>query len=137
MPNARPKKGETAEEARLRYNREAREYRAKRKAEGRPIDESKKYNYQKWRESYCLRNYGIPFEEAQALLDSQGGGCAICNKELTLDNRGKPAAEHSAIDHCHSTGKVRGILCMHCNQGLGKFFDDPALLRKAAEYLLP
>lgn len=137
MPNARQKPGETKEQARIRYNRESREYRARRKAAGRPIDESKKYDYGKWRASYCLRRYGITFEEATALLEGQGNACAICRVPLTLDNRDKPAGEHSAIDHCHTGGQVRGILCMHCNQGLGKFRDNPDLLRAAIEYLLP
>lgn len=136
MPNARQKPGESAEEARLRYNAEMRAYRAKRKSEGRPLP-PREYNYEKWRAVYCKRRYGITFEEATDLLASQGGCCAICKTELTLDNRDKPAGDHSAIDHCHTTGRVRGILCMHCNQGLGKFRDSPENLQAAIDYLTP
>ena len=113
-----------------------REYRKRRTAAGNPC-KSGAYEYDKWRDDYCVRRYGITLTQAQAMLDEQGGCCAICAKPLTLDNRDKEKSEHSAIDHCHSTGKVRGILCMHCNQGLGKFFDDPARLQAAASYLLP
>ena len=134
MPHGRPKNGETLEEARIRYNAEQREYRAMRKALGNPLVSSK-YNYEAWRESYCLHRYGITLSTAQSMLDTQGGGCAICRTPLRLDNR--DATVHSAIDHCHTTGKVRGVLCMHCNQGLGKFKDSPELLYSAISYLLP
>lgn len=50
--------------------------------------------------------------------------CAICNREVVL-----------VTDHCHSTGVVRGRLCVRCNTGLGKFLDDPEMLSKAIEYL--
>lgn len=64
------------------------------------------------------------------MLASQGGGCAICGKvRLT---KGK---QYMAIDHCHVTGKVRGILCNWCNKGLGLFEDKPENLTQAIEYL--
>lgn len=118
----------------MRYNAEARAYRAHRKVVGKPLPD-RVYNYEAWRESYMFRRYGITFTQAQDLLVAQGGCCAICDKHLTLDNRDLPRGEHSHIDHCHTTGRVRGILCMHCNQGLGQFRDDPARLHKAASYL--
>ena len=52
------------------------------------------------------------------------GVCTIC---------GKPGNQ---VDHCHKTNKVRGLLCINCNQGLGKFQDDPELLEFARIYLL-
>jgi hypothetical protein len=57
-------------------------------------------------------------------LNLQFDRCPIC---------WKPDPEH--VDHDHKTGKVRGILCFNCNGGLGQFRDDPAALRRAAEYL--
>lgn len=82
------------------------------------------------RESAWSRQ-GIRFtvEEYDAMLAAQGGGCAIC--EIKVDRNGR----RLAVDHCHDTGVVRGILCMNCNATLGRMNDDPALLRKAAEYL--
>lgn len=50
--------------------------------------------------------------------------CVICGAEETL-----------VVDHCHETGQIRGMLCNHCNRGLGHFRDDPLLLEFAAEYL--
>jgi peptide methionine sulfoxide reductase MsrB len=63
------------------------------------------------------------------MVEEQGGLCAICQKPYDW--------ETSAlyIDHCHTTGKVRGLLCRNCNKGLGHFFDDVANLARAIEYL--
>lgn len=73
------------------------------------------------------RYYGLTPEGYQELLDRQGGGCAIC----TGDN----GDHHLAVDHCHKTGQVRGLLCDNCNQALGKLKDSPTLLRAAIAYL--
>jgi hypothetical protein len=78
------------------------------------------------RRNYLLQlRYGITEAEADAMLEGQGGLCAIC--------RTKPAKH---VDHCHATGVVRGVLCFGCNRGLGKAGDDPELLRRGLSYLL-
>lgn len=133
MPSARLKPGESPEQARLRYNAEMAEYRKRRKADGNPIKE--KYDYDKDSDQALRSRYGITKADAQRMLDEQGCGCAICGTVVTLDNRGKDRADRSAVDHCHTTGKVRGILCTSCNLGLGKFKDNPDLLLRAAAYL--
>lgn len=74
--------------------------------------------------------YGLTPEQYAEMLEEQGGVCAICG---TDEWPGKGNRPH--VDHDHSTGRVRGILCSHCNHGLGKFRDDPERLRAAAEYL--
>lgn len=139
MPNARIKPGETAEQARLRYNEEARLYRLKRIAEaeagGRAFKASGSYDYKRERASRIKKEYGITMQAAEAMLSAQGGGCAICAKPLSIAQEGKAAADYSHVDHCHTTGKVRGILCNNCNHGIGKFMDNPDLLRAAANYL--
>lgn len=74
-----------------------------------------------------ILRYGITLEVFNNLLAEQDGTCAICdgvNKTRSL-----------AVDHCHTTGTVRGLLCDSCNLGIGKFKDDPELLRKVIEYL--
>ena len=64
-----------------------------------------------------------------ALLASQGGGCAICGYRV------KPGGRRLNVDHDHKTGVVRGLLCARCNRGLGWFSDDPQRLKAAAVYL--
>lgn len=71
--------------------------------------------------------YGITKEEFENFLASQGGLCAICERPL-VDKK-------THIDHCHDTGKVRGLLCGPCNQGLGLFQESKMTLSKALKYL--
>ncbi len=69
-----------------------------------------------------------------AMADAQDHKCAICGEpESVLGRSGK--RRKLAVDHCHSTETVRGLLCMSCNTGLGGFRDDPARLRAAITYL--
>lgn len=79
--------------------------------------------------TYNFRHkYGLSGLDYQNMLARQNGVCLIC---------GQPPAETQSlsVDHCHATGKVRGLLCIHCNTGIGMFKDSQELLRKAAEYL--
>lgn len=73
--------------------------------------------------------YGIPYEHYIALLEEQGGCCAICAREFPVIE-GTPH-----VDHDHRTGKVRGLLCSRCNMGLGGFDDNEVYLRNALYYL--
>lgn len=75
--------------------------------------------------------YGITIQDYDALLEAQGFACKICGDTEPRNVRG----ERFPIDHCHDTGLVRGLLCHHCNVGLGHFKHDTALLDKAAAYL--
>lgn len=78
-------------------------------------------------------NYGVTEIQYMQMLEEQGHACAICGSTEWLGagrNCGTPC-----VDHDHSTGVVRGLLCGHCNKGLGQFMDDPARLRAAAQYL--
>lgn len=71
--------------------------------------------------------YGITLEEYQRRFEEQGGVCAICRKP--------PDKKPLAVDHCHKTGRVRGLLHVRCNSGLGMYDDNPEALRAAAAYL--
>lgn len=73
-----------------------------------------------------VQKYKLSVGEFEAMRQAQDGKCAIC---------GEPSPHVLMIDHCHRTGRVRGLLCRACNFGLGWFRDDPERLRKAAAYL--
>lgn len=77
--------------------------------------------------TYFKVRYGLTPEQVDEMAAK---GCSICG---TTGWTGRHARPH--VDHDHVTGKVRGILCNECNIGLGKFKDDPALLRAAIRYL--
>jgi len=82
------------------------------------------------RERHLVRKYGVALSDYERMLAAQGGVCAICGcTEGTQHNR----VFH--VDHCHSTGRVRGLLCRGCNHVLGHLKDDADKLRKAVEYL--
>ena len=72
--------------------------------------------------------YGITVEQYDAMFAAQGGVCGICEKPCVSGRR-------LAVDHCHETGAVRGLLCTRCNPGLGYFQDDADLLERASRYL--
>lgn len=79
--------------------------------------------------------YGISIEQYDELLKSQGGVCAICGlPETTIDTRYN-TLRSLAVDHCHATGIVRGLLCNSCNPMLGNSKDDIEILTKAINYL--
>ena len=98
--------------------------------------QQKKYreaNQQKVRDRKLKDAYGIGLEEYTCLLKKQKGKCAICRMAEHVLFRGQPY--RLSVDHCHKTGKVRGLLCRSCNHGLGHFRDRPSLLVRAVEYL--
>lgn len=78
--------------------------------------------------THTARQYGITVEQRDQMISDQGGLCAICFTELI-------AGVKTHIDHCHETNKVRGILCINCNQALGKFKDSVQTLQNAIKYL--
>lgn len=78
-------------------------------------------------------NYGITVEQKNRQLEIQGGKCLICKCELKIGKRGMGKLH---IDHCHTTGKVRGLLCMSCNLSIGVIETKPdGWLERALEYI--
>lgn len=76
------------------------------------------------------QSYGMTLDEFDQILARQGGHCAICATT-------EPGGRHGrfCVDHDHSTGKLRALLCSKCNVGLGHFNDDPDVLVAAIQYL--
>jgi hypothetical protein len=75
--------------------------------------------------------YGIQHTDYERMLAEQGGRCAIC----ASDKPGPGRKKYFSVDHDHATNKVRALLCDPCNNGLGRFKDDPELLARAIAYL--
>lgn len=75
-------------------------------------------------QSRLIRIYGIGLSEYNKLLREQNNCCAICGKPTKL-----------AVDHNHVNGRVRGLLCFHCNTILGHAYDSIYILKKAADYM--
>lgn len=84
-------------------------------------------NKSKIKNNQKLSRYKISQSQFDDLLLSQNGKCGICKIDLALIK--------ACIDHCHTTGKVRGILCIPCNSGIGMFRDKIETLKSAIEYL--
>jgi hypothetical protein len=82
------------------------------------------------RTKWLTTKYGINADEYDVMFAEQDGKCAICGTEQAA---GRYGVFH--VDHCHKTGRLRGLLCSSCNHGLGQFRDDPAVMRLAAEYV--
>lgn len=86
-------------------------------------------NPEKVKAGYLQRKYGITLEQYNILLVKQNSNCAICGINQANLSRAL------AVDHCHTTGKIRGLLCSNCNTGLGLFDDNVGNLTAAIQYL--
>ena len=81
------------------------------------------------RECFDRHKYSLEPQHKQALIDAQENSCAICGYKF-----GQKVGDMK-VDHCHNSGDVRGLLCDHCNRGLGFFRDNQDNLKKAISYL--
>ena len=106
-----------AAQERRRYHRDRERILARTRGDKRKLSRTR------WRS--LERKYGLYRTEYETLFVAQRGCCAIC--EL------RPARLY--VDHCHATGRVRGLLCANCNFGVGDFGDDPDRCVVAADYL--
>jgi hypothetical protein len=81
------------------------------------------------RGSYFKTKYDLSLDDRRSMLQSQQYSCAICLTSLSEEGK------LTHIDHCHATGKIRGLLCTNCNRGLGSFKDNTLFLQEAIKYL--
>lgn len=79
------------------------------------------------------KRYGITRAEFVALHEQQGGMCRICARTIRVN--GPAGSDRAVLDHCHVTGRVRGVLCNHCNMAIGLLGESVDNVRRAAEYL--
>lgn len=83
-----------------------------------------------------LKNkHKLSFIQVEELLNKESYSCAICNKELNVKTTFENRNTSLNVDHCHETGKIRGLLCSNCNRALGLLQDNEEVLLKAYEYL--
>lgn len=94
------------------------------------VREYKRNNPGYHRKSMLERQYGITLECYDKLVEEQNNQCKICGKDGSLNQYGK-----LDIDHCHTNGHVRGLLCTQCNTAIGLLGDDEQRIRNAAEYI--
>ena len=99
----------------------------KRRNYRRHIEERLRYAFQK--------SYGITWEERDSILAAQHGRCKICGSETHRAGKRGWHIDHNPTKQKGDEGFIRGVLCLKCNTGLGKFNDNPDLLRAAADYL--
>jgi len=105
------------------------------KKNGKPYGDGRNYECYACRrrqqmERHFKKSYGLTSAQIAVLVESQGGKCAICQRNAHDAAHGK-----LCVDHCHQTGRVRGMLCGNCNSAIGKLGDSSQLLRQAAAYL--
>jgi hypothetical protein len=97
----------------------------------------KKYyssNKEKYKDDHLRRYYGVTLDWYKSKMQEQKGVCTICGfAELATYPSGR--TKSLSVDHSHTTGVVRGLLCTACNMAIGMLHDSPAILRAAADYL--
>ena len=94
-----------------------------------PEKRKESYSYEKNRNTKLKQTYGITYDDYLEMFNEQDGKCLICSRHQ------KDLKLALAVDHCHDTGMIRGLLCGNCNSGIGNLRDDISLLKKAIEYL--
>ena len=126
-----PKKKSTPEERKERRRATNQKYRQSPKGQAvqKAYQEKTKEKRARQMRATMLSEYGLSIAAYDILLAKQNNKCAICPIHIS------ESARRFAVDHDHVTGDVRGLLCFRCNAGIGKFNDDPAMLKLAVAYL--
>ncbi len=114
------------------YEREPTVKKSKKEYYKKPhvVEIRKKYrNSKNGMDKILKQNFGITIEEYQNIFDSQSGACAICKRHQSFFKT------RLNVDHRHSDGLVRGLLCGNCNRGIGFLEDSSEYLKSAINYL--
>jgi hypothetical protein len=117
-----------AERAKRNYQTNREKILARNKAYREANPDKMKISYRRNYLKKKFLSYGITETQYNELLLKQDGRCAICLTD-------KPTQPGWHIDHDHTTGEVRGILCQKCNIGIGLLQDNPAIVKSALSYL--
>jgi hypothetical protein len=110
------------------YQRNKRYYENNREREIERAKLQYRENPELSREKLLKRRFGITFKKYDEMLKSQNGVCAICQSSCR-------SGKNLSVDHCHKTGKVRGLLCVDCNLGIANLKESQEIFKKAAEYV--
>lgn len=117
-----------------RYQLECKSCKRKRESILQETNSDLKKHKQRLKHKAKLKyKFNLTVEQHEELLKKQENLCAICKQPPSGANQ--YGTYQFCVDHCHETGEVRGLLCGHCNLGLGQFKDNPALLESAKKYL--
>jgi hypothetical protein len=108
--------------------RRVKEWR-KKNPEKRALQAAKEGKQDYVKNKHLKRDFGITLDEYNVMFEQQEGCCKICKRHQVHFSR------RLAVDHCHSTGKIRGLLCSQCNTLLGMAKDDTLVLQEAINYL--
>jgi Recombination endonuclease VII len=103
---------------------------------------NKQYERSRWsklptekkRAKWLKNKYDLTFEEYESKFNQQDGRCECCSKSISITTTGN-GPDTACVDHCHTTGKVRGLLCNHCNRALGLLKEDVEVMKKLIIYL--
>jgi hypothetical protein len=82
-----------------------------------------------------INKYGVTADDYAKLLVAQGGLCAICRQPETVVSRYTHRVRTLSVDHCHTTHRVRGLLCARCNSAIGLARENADVCRAMAVYL--
>lgn len=124
----------TCQPCALEYNKIWRSENKKRSA--KIVQDWKDRNPEKVYTGKLRREYNISFEEFQIILKNQNSMCSICLIKIEKPYIAKKLNIESVyVDHCHKTNKIRGLLCQHCNTGIGFFRDNIEIMKNAINYL--
>jgi hypothetical protein len=99
------------------------------------LDGVNRYNKRHQHKRNLRHNYDMSVEQYQRMLTEQGGLCVICRKPEKKKRKG--VLQKLSVDHCHTSGRVRGLLCSRCNLMIGMAHENPEILARAIDYLKP